>query len=219
MSATLTYPQIERGALTLVEGASIAPNPPDSAEAIVESDGVRFYVAGSKPWAACLWKASRPLVPPGGPFTVTMAWEMALDDSPDLNAMEVDLMVSRETGDVFNGSGHLLVSTGAWAIVDASGNWLPTPFVPGVPAPGAWTPYSITLAIDPSKGLSAVTNVSAGQQSAALVPLWVPALKLGWNPPMAGLWNAVAQIQPGLVQAGGAASVKIRNMQIMAVWG
>jgi len=219
MSSTLTYSSMERGTLTLVTGPSIAPNPPDSAEAIVESDGVRFYIAGSKPWAACLWKASRSLLPPGGPFTVTMAWEMALDDSPDLNAMEVDLMVSDPLGNVANGSGHLLTSTGAWAIVDANGNWLPTSFVPGVPAPGAWTSYSVTLSIEPAKGLSAVTNLSSGQQSAALTPLWVPALKLGWNPPLAGLWNAVAQIQPGLMASGGACSVKIRNMQITAVWG
>jgi hypothetical protein len=215
---TLTYTQLERGALTLVTGTSIAPNPPDSAEAIVEPDGVRFYIAGSKPWSACCWKSARPLLPPGGPLTVTLAWEEMLDDSPSLNSRELDLMVSDDKGNVYNGSEHLLIATGGVEIVNAAGTWIATPFVPGVPAPDVWTAYSVTMAIDPAKGASALTNALAGQQSAALVPLWIPSLPLKWAPPLPGLWQAVAQIQPGLVQAGGACSVKIMNMQITAVW-
>jgi hypothetical protein len=215
---TLTYTQLERGPLTLVTEQSIAPNPPDFAEAIVESDGVRFYVAGAKPWAACCWKASRPLLPPGGPLTVTLAWEEMLDDSPSLNSRELDLMVSDDKGNVYNGSEHLLIATGGVEIVNAAGAWIAIPFLPGVPAPGLWTAYSVTMAIDPSKGASAVTDTSAGPKKATLMPLWIPALKLGWTPPLAGLWQAVAQVQPGLVQAGGACSVKVRNLTVTATW-
>ena len=213
MPGSLTYTKIEQQTLTPVVGASIAPNVPDAYQAIREVDGVRFYVAGSKPWAAALWKASVALLPMSAPFTITMAWEMALDDSPDLNSAEMDLMCSDSLGNVWNGSTHLLIATGAMEIVNAAGNWTATPFVPGVPAPGLFVPYSATLIINPATGLSAVANLSAGQQSASLVPLQIPALKLGWAPN-----QAVTQIQPGLGQAGGACSVKIRNISVAVNW-
>lgn len=218
MSTRITFDRQEAGVWTPQVGLSVAANIPESYEAVRTVAGVRFYCGGRLAYNGVCFKQVNPIDPrlAVAPFTVTTQWTMLTDDSPCVEALEMDKMYADPHGNVGNCSTHLNIQKGGvFEIVAPSGAWLPTAYVPGIPPAGEPTPCMVQALIDPVKATTQIVAASVG----ALPPFAINGPVL---PFLTGLlWapnELVDQAQPGLGVGGGAMSFEIRAMSTTVVW-